>query len=258
MSQKLPVVLAIGGHDPCGGAGIQADIEAIRNNDCYAVSLITTLTAQNTCGVTHCRPNTGADFSVQLQTLTEDIDIQALKVGLINSPEIINILGDWLDSSEKIPVVLDPVLASGSGSDFTNDTIISTMRQRLFPHCTLLTPNSIEARRLTNKEDLETAAEKLLAQGCKWVYLTGTHEDSINVINTLYSFDGSTQQLTCKRLPDEYHGSGCTLAAAIAAKLSHGKTMVEAVTKAQQYTLKCIQSAFHYGKGQHLPDRFSS
>ena len=160
----------------------------------------------------------------------------------------------------EVPLVLDPVLASGRGDEFATDEMIIALRELLIPQTTIITPNSIEARRLVEEDgeenlDLAECARRLLALGCEFVLITGTHENTTQVVNTLYSNDGVVRTDSWERLPGSYHGSGCTLASAIAATIANGLNISDAVKDAQEYTWQTLKAAFRPGMGQHIPDR---
>lgn len=261
---RRPAVLVFAASDPTGGAGIQADIMALSALGCHALSVITALTTQDTVGVTGILPVSPDWVEKQARTVLADIPVSAFKIGLIGSADnvaaIARILGDYPD----VPVVLDPVLASGRGDALANAELIDTLRKQLLPRTTILTPNSLEARRLAASAENATAGEATLAEcaerltslGARHVLLTGTHEETADVVNTLYDQSGPVHQNTCARLPGSYHGSGCTIASAIAAGLAQGKSIIEAVEAAEGYTWQTLANAFHPGKGQYIPDRF--
>ena len=167
------------------------------------------------------------------------------------------IIADYPD----IPLILDPVLASGRGDELATDQMMRAMRDLLIPQATVLTPNSLEARRLADDDDesdpasLDDCAVRLLEMGCEFVLITGTHENTTQVINTLYGNSGMLRTDTWPRLPGSYHGSGCTLASALAATLANGLDIEEAVRDAQEYTWQSLRCAFRPGMGQHIPDR---
>ena len=154
------------------------------------------------------------------------------------------------------------MLASGRGDELANDDMLIAMRELLIPQTTIITPNSMEARRLAlddrNEGDdpsLIECANRIIASGCEYVLITGTHENTQQVINTLYGEDGVVSAESWPRLPGQFHGSGCTLASAIAATIANGLPMSEAVKDAQEYTWQTLKSAFRAGMGQHIPDR---
>jgi len=159
-----------------------------------------------------------------------------------------------------VPLILDPVLASGRGDELATDEMTHALRELLLPQTTIVTPNSLEVRRLAEAEDdedlsLEACAMRLIDAGCEYVLVTGTHENTPQVINTLYAKSGVVRTDTWPRLPGTYHGSGCTLASAIAAMLANGLDLTDAVREAQDYTWHTLQKAYRPGMGQHLPDR---
>ena len=154
---------------------------------------------------------------------------------------------------------LDPVLASGRGDELATEEMGHALRELLLPQTTILTPNSMEARRLADLDDeepsLHMCAARLIEAGCEYVLVTGTHEATPQVVNTLYGKSGVVRSDTWPRLPNQYHGSGCTLASAIAAMLANGLALPEAVREAQGYTWHALERAYRPGMGQHLPDR---
>ncbi len=254
-SNRKKNILIIAGHDPCGGAGIQADAESIIDAGCRALSVITVLTSQNTQGVVDFCYQPAAQVKRQLEVLLDDIPVHACKTGLLGDEETVQIVAEILER-KQIPLVVDPVLASGTGTPFTNDAIIKTIMTKLLPLSTVITPNSEEARQLTGQSKLDAAANDLLATGAASVLITGTHEDTAEVENTLYHSDGATHHYSWTRLANEYHGSGCTLAARIAALLALGENLADAVQQAQEYTWQALSHGEAAGKGQWLPDRF--
>ena len=255
INPSKPVVLVIAGHDPCGGAGIQADIETISALGCQAVTVITALTAQNTREINDILPIAPEFFEQQLSTLIKDLTISTCKIGMIGNSANVQIIADIL-LKLKVPVVLDPVMLSGSGQILTDGDLIQLMINNLFPLVTIITPNSIEARELTKTDNLEAAATDLLDCGCQSVLITGTHENTPAVTNTLYQDTLSPLQYGCERLPGTYHGSGCTLSAAIATHLALGDEITVAVEKSLNYTWQTLKNAIQYGKTQSHPDRF--
>lgn len=252
-----PIVLCFSGHDPSGGAGIQADIEAIVSHRCHAASVITALTEQDSRNVKQLLPQRPRDIVSQAQTVLADFDIAAIKIGLLGSAEVALAVADIVRQTPGVPVVLDPVLAAGGGTDLAGQTLIAAIVEHLLPLTTLLTPNSIEARRLSGLDDLNACATELQRRGAEYVLITGTHEDedSERVVNRLSMPDHLNETFNWERLPHHYHGSGCTLAAATAALLAQGLDMFSAVNEAQEYTWQSLNAAYRPGKGQHNPER---
>ncbi|MEQ1528466.1 MAG: hydroxymethylpyrimidine/phosphomethylpyrimidine kinase [Methylococcales bacterium] len=255
MQVYRPVVLSFSGHDPSGGAGVQADIETLISHQCHAASIITVLTEQNSQNVKKLIPQKPEHIIAQANTLLADLSVQAFKIGLIGDYEIAQAIYEILKQYPAIPVVLDPVLAAGGGTELANARLITGIMDLLIPLTTVLTPNSEEARKLCNLDNLQDCGLALLKQGCKYVLITGTHEDTPSVSNQLFHDKRCWETYTWDRLPASYHGSGCTLASAIAALLAHGLDPVQAVTEAQEYTWNTLKYAYLPGKGQHNPNR---
>lgn len=263
MSQPPPKVLSFAASDPSGGAGIQADILTLASMGCHPLSVITAVTIQDTVGVENIMALDAEWVTDQARIVLEDMPVDAFKIGLLGSVEIIVAIAEVIADYPNIPVVLDPILASGRGDPLANDQIIRAIRDLLVPQTTIITPNSMEARRLALEHedeleviDLKQSADRLLNMGCEYVLITGTHENTLKVINTLYDSGGVIRSDEWQRLPGSYHGSGCTLSSAIAASLAHGIPIAESVYEAQDYTWHALKSGFRPGMGQYLPDRF--
>lgn len=252
-----PLVLVIGGHDPSGGAGLQADIETLVAHGCRAVSVVTALTTQNTCGVVEIHVQPAAQVEKQCRLVLEESPVTIVKLGLLGSAEIAYAVANLLDAFPNLQAVLDPVLVAGHDGKSLADTALRTaILEQLCQHCILMTPNSPEARILGNHGDLGRCADNLILQGCAAVLITGTHEVNRVVVNRLYGLAGLIQEYQWPRLPGNYHGSGCTLTSAIAARLSLGDSLTTAIERAQDYTWKALKSAHRSGKCQLIPNRF--
>ena len=258
-----PIVLAFAGTDPTGGAGIQADLLTLSSMGCHALSVITAITVQDTAGVEDVQAVDSDWVSDQARLVLEDMPVAAFKIGLIGSIENVAAIAEVVSDYPDVPLILDPVLASGRGDELATEDMVAAMRELLIPQTTILTPNSREARRLAaedgedNEElDLEGCARRILAFGSEFVLITGTHENTPEVVNTLYGPQGVVRSDSWERLPGSFHGSGCTLAAAIAATLANGLEIPEAVREAQEYTWQTLNAGFRPGMGQYLPDRF--
>jgi hydroxymethylpyrimidine/phosphomethylpyrimidine kinase len=255
-----PIVLAFAASDPSGGAGIQADLLTLASMGCHPLSVITAITVQDTLGVEAMQPLEAEWVSDQARCLLEDMPVDAFKIGALGSVENIAAIAEILADYPDVPLVLDPVLASGRGDELASDEMLHAMRELLLPQTTILTPNSMEARRLADLDDdeepsLAVCAQRLIDIGCEFVLITGTHEPTAQVVNTLYGKNGVVRTDSWQRLPGSYHGSGCTLASAIAAMLGNGLDLPEAVREAQDYTWHTLQKAYRPGMGQFLPDR---
>jgi hydroxymethylpyrimidine/phosphomethylpyrimidine kinase len=254
--------LAIGGHDPSGGAGIQADIEAIAANGAHAATVISCLTVQDSCNVAALHPVAPEIMAAQVETLLADHPVDAIKIGLIGSPEVAKYLLSLLQANQETPVVLDPVLAAGGGNPLAGEKIVQLVREML-PLCDLITPNTLEAHRLSGLDDdadTQSCAIKLLEMGAGCVLITGTHEaiGEEEITHRLLTQERDESSWHCQRLPGEYHGSGCTLASAIAAHLAKGAEMTKAVERALDYSWQSLRHGFRTGRCQSLPDRLYS
>ncbi|HFD31543.1 MAG TPA: hydroxymethylpyrimidine/phosphomethylpyrimidine kinase [Gammaproteobacteria bacterium] len=257
MLQTPPTILCLSGFDPSGGAGIQADIESIASMGGHAAPIITALTVQNTQNVSHFQPVDSELFMAQANKLLEDVSIKAIKIGMIGSLSILESISTLLKSQPKIPVIYDPVLAAGGGTKLTESDMITAIQKLILPHTSILTPNSPEARLLSGEKELKNCGEKLMQMGCDSVLLTGTHEDNQHVDNLWFDGGRYIETFSWDRLPDEYHGSGCTLASAIAALIAQGLDPFNAINEAQDYSWNTLKHAFKISdKGQLIPHRF--
>lgn len=250
-----PVVLVIAGHDPSGGAGIQADIESIASAGCHAATVITSLTAQNTSRVTDVIPQEPESFRKQINLLLDDMTISACKIGMIGHLNLINVIHDTL-SKFDIPIVLDPVLSSTTGQNFTDETMRQAILSSLFPMTTIVTPNNEEARLLSQSSNLDEAAEKLLLHKTNAVLITGADEATDNITNSFYTKTDSPIHYQWEKLSETFHGSGCTLSSRIAALLAKGDELNVAVKEAQAYTWSTLKHGLKLGRSQSQPNRF--
>jgi hydroxymethylpyrimidine/phosphomethylpyrimidine kinase len=252
---STPAILFIGGHDPVGGAGLQADLETACALGCRAYSLVTCLTTQDSRNVYAVHPQPPAQLDDQLQRLLADVRPDLIKVGLIGDAALARLLADRLGDL-GLPLVLDPVLAAGGGHPLAGEELLQALRRQWLPLVTLLTPNRGEARRLTDRPDIDAAAQALLDAGCDRVLITGADEtDGDRVCNSLYSASGRSDA-NWPRLPHQYHGSGCTLAAACACHLAQGMPPNEAVQAGQAFAWQALRHAENPGGGQYLPTRW--
>jgi hydroxymethylpyrimidine/phosphomethylpyrimidine kinase len=254
---ERPVVLVFAGHDPGGGAGVQADIEAIGSLGCHAATLLTALTVQDTRDVRRYAPVPVELLLEQAGLLLADYRIAAVKVGMTGAPETVAAIATVLDRLPGVPVVVDPVLAAGGGTSLGGDALRTALRRHLLPRATLATPNSPEALALAPEADTPAAcAQELLAGGCAHVLVTGGHDAGPEVVSTLYGNHRMIARHAWPRLPGEFHGSGCTLASACAALLAQGADIASAVDEALAYTWHALGNARRPGQGQAVPDRF--
>ncbi|QDX81786.1 hydroxymethylpyrimidine/phosphomethylpyrimidine kinase [Denitratisoma sp. DHT3] len=258
----LPLVLTFAATDPTGGAGIQADLLTLASMGCHPLSVVTAITVQDTAGVESVLAIDADWVADQARALLEDMPVAAFKLGLLGSVETIAAIAEIVSDYPDIPLVLDPVLASGRGEQLADEEMVAAMTELLLPQTSIITPNSLEARRLALDEDneddqpsLSECARRLIVAGCEYVLVTGTHEHTPQVVNTLYGPRGQLRADRWERLPGSYHGSGCTLASAIAANLAQGVEIEEAVREAQEYTWQALAAGFRPGMGQYIPDR---
>lgn len=262
MKATVPVVMSFSGLDPTGGAGIQADIEALASHGCHTCPIVTAITVQNTQDVQLVQPVDATLLIEQARVVLEDVTVAAFKIGLLGSTLIIESIHTLLKDYPNIPVILDPVLSSGAGTSLfynkeSDSEAIDAMTSLLLPMTTILTPNSHEARALApNADSLSACAMAILDFGCEFVLITGTHENTPDVTNTLYGNNRQLETFHWERLTESYHGSGCTLTSSIAGLLAQGNEPLSAIHEAQEYTYESLKQGYRIGMGQHLPNRF--
>lgn len=264
MTKTPPCVMTFAATDPSSGAGLQADILTLASIGCHPLSVVTGVTVQDTVGVEGVMALDADWINDQARTILEDVQVSAFKLGLLGSVENIAVIAEIMADYPDVPLLIDPILTSGRGDDLTNEEMQAAMCELLFPQATLITPNSTEARRLAFYDEgdevkytsLEESAQRLLAMGTEYVMITGTHERSSDVVNSLYGVEGLIKEYHWERFAGSYHGSGCTLTSAIAACMAHGLTVEEALQEAQEYTWQTLKNAFRPGMGQFIPDRF--
>jgi len=262
-----PAVLVFSAADPSGGAGMQADLLTLASMGCHALTVITALTVQDTTGVEEIMPLDADWVADQARCILEDVPVAVFKLGVLGSVEIIAAIAEIVSDYPEIPLVLDPILSSGRGDELANEDMLAALRELIIPQTTLITPNTLEALRLVEDEDqadeeedheplsMDECATRLLEMGCEYVMITGTHQATPKVINTLYHRDGRVREDAWERLPGSYHGSGCTLASAIAAGIAQGLELTDAVREAQEYTWQALRGGYRLGMGQFIPDR---
>ena len=259
---RPPQVLAFAASDPSSGAGIQADLLTLASLGCHPLTAITAITVQDTVGVQSVHPVAAELLEQQARTILEDMPVAAFKIGVLGSVENVLTVAEIVGDYPETPLVFDPVLASGRGDELSGEEIICAIREMLLPQTTIITPNAPEARRLAESDEdenepaLDVCAQRLIDMGAQYVLITGTHENTPEVINTLYGPDGIIRHDRWERLPGSYHGSGCTLASAIAGCLAGGASIEDAVRDAQDYTWQTLKNGFRGGMGQLIPDRF--
>jgi hydroxymethylpyrimidine/phosphomethylpyrimidine kinase len=261
-------LLVIAGNDPSAGAGIAADVLVARHFNVHACPVITCTTAQNTRDVLAVHPLPAHIVGQQIDVLMQDFHFDALKVGLIGSLEIAQVILELKRAHPKLPMILDPVLRAGGGSPLATAELTQFIASELLPLAELATPNSQEARRLSHEADLDQAAQCLLDLGVRNLLIKGAHEAGDTIINRFYTRDPSAQyselgetsnslvfQQQVPRLPGSYHGSGCTLASACASLMAKGVSTHTSVKTALTYTDQTLMQAYLPAQGQWIPRR---
>ncbi len=255
-SASIPVVLALSGLDPTGGAGIQADIEALASMGCHAAPVITALTVQTTRDATGYEAVDAGLLRRQLDALFGDMAVAACKIGMPGSAAIVRVVHEVLGRHGRIPVILDPVLVAGGGGALADADTRDAMVELLLPLATIVTPNHREAQALAPQADgVDARARELTARGAEYVLVTGADDPVERVVNRLYDSAGLVEAFQWERLPGSFHGSGCTLAAAIAGLIAHGAEPRAAVREAQEYTWETLRQGYRIGAGQAVPNR---
>lgn len=250
-----PLVLCIAGHDPSGGAGIIADVQAVSALGCHPLSLITSLTVQDSRDVREVAAVPAALIGRQLDLLLDDSRVAAIKIGLIGEAAQIPVIVGAIRRC-RVPVVLDPVLRAGGGGDLAGQTVMRALIDQLLPLASVSTPNAAEARRLAGSDDLETCAATLLALGCSSLLITGGDEPTPGTVyNSWHRRAAPAKTWQWPRLPAGFHGSGCTLASAIAARLALGDELEAALDHAQRWVHGALSRAYAIGQGRPIPNR---
>ncbi len=253
---KLPTVLVMAGLDPTGGAGLQADIEAIASQGAHAAPVATALTVQDTRDVQRLVPVEAELVMEQARAVLEDMPVAAVKLGVMGSVENVEVVHSLLRDYPELPLILDPVLAAGGGRELAEDGLLEALDRLLIPQATIVTPNSRELRRLVPEGDsLPACAMALLDRGAEYVLVTGSHEPTESVENALYGGNRRLEHARWPRLGQAYHGSGCTLSAALAGLMAQGHEPLSATQQAQEYTWNSLHAGYRAGMGQWLPNR---
>lgn len=253
-----PVVLCFSGLDPSGGAGLQADIESVAALGGHAAVICTALTVQDSQRVHDFEPVSPELIRRQAEAVLADLPVGAIKLGMLGSGAIAKVIAELLARHPDIPVVLDPVLAANSGGSLAGDDLAQGLL-RLFPLATVITPNSLEARRLAEAGALEESVARLAQLGARHTLLKGGHEPGALLVNRLYQGVEVIYESASPRLSGEYHGSGCTLASALAAGLAAGLDIISAVMQAERFVAVALARADRpRPEGQFLPLRIRS
>ncbi len=252
---KYKRVLSIAGSDSCGGAGIQADIKTIMACGCYATTAITAVTVQNTLGVTAVHPVPLDVIEGQIEAVLSDVGADAIKVGMLHSAAVVEIVCRAIDKFRPSHVVVDPVMVSTSGHRLIEESAVEMLRRELIPRASIITPNIPEAelligRAIEGAADFDCAVRELSELGCRGVLLKAGHLED-NILTDLFlAPDGEIHLLSAERVESRNtHGTGCTLSSAVAAHLALGFDYAEAVRRAKEYLLGALRDGAKYELG---------
>lgn len=253
-----PTVLCFSGLDPSGGAGLQADIEAIGQSGAHAAIACTALTIQNSQQVFGFEATSKELLLAQANAVVGDLPIKSVKSGMLGTTDNIAALAEFLRQHPDYQYVLDPVLVANSGGSLGDQATLVKAFVELIPLATVITPNTVELRALTGIDDIEQATQKLFAMGAKAVLVKGGHEDTPDHIrNVLYADGKMIAESHCPRLDGQYHGSGCSLASFIAGRLALGDSLKIAVQHAETWLFGVLKQAeTPVPNGQKIPKRF--
>lgn len=254
---RYPSVLTIAGFDGSGGAGIQADIKTISALGCYATSVLTALPVQNTQGVRNIFSIPVEAVAEQIEAILDDIFPDAIKIGMVHTPELVEAIVQTLVKYKKVPIVFDPVMVATSGHRLIEEETIQTIIEKLFPIADVITPNMDEAAILAKMEvktlaEMELAGEKIKTLNCKNILLKGGHQTTLKITTLFLDEEGQTHTFETEKLEtNNTHGSGCTLSSAIASYLAQGKSLLDAISMAQTYAYEAIKNGkdVQIGKG---------
>lgn len=262
MNEAPPIVLCFSNNDPSGGAGLSGDILTLASLGCHALPVMTAVTTQDSTGIEDMMAIDADWVSDQARFILEDMPVMAFKVGMLGSVENLAVVAEIAADYPDIPLVLDPVFTSGDSNHLFADEFVAAMRELLLPYTRIVIANRQEAYMLAvDDPDEENGlgpdeyVHRILMRECEYVLLTGTHENTPQIVNTLYDRSGAILSLEWDRLTQRYHGKGCTLSAAIAGALVNGLSLVDAVKEAQEYTWQSLFHAYRAGMGKNIPDR---
>lgn len=252
--------LSIAGSDCSGGAGIQADLKAFSALGTFGMSVITSVVAENTCRVISVCNLPVEEINKQIDAVFEDINVDAVKLGMLPTAEIISAVADKLVEYRPPVIVCDPVMVATSGDSLSEDGTVDVMKEKLFPIIDLLTPNIPEAQAISgieihSEEDMEKAAQIIMDMGVRNVLVKGGHLSG-DAVDVLFTPNGSHKFVTKRVDSKNTHGTGCTLSSAITANLANGMTMEKAVESAKSYITSAIENSFSVGKGHGPVNHF--
>ena len=255
LTHRYPRVLSIAGSDSGGGAGIQADLKTFAALGCYGMTAITALTAQNTQGVRAIHGVPPAMLADQIDAVVEDIGVDAVKIGMLHAPDIVQAVADAIDRHDLRQVVLDPVMIATSGAVLIEDVAVQALVRQLFARAVLITPNLDEAgflvgRTLHTEQDMQDAAMQLLGLGAQAVLLKGGHLAGEQVSDLFIARTGESFWIRAPRIASpNTHGTGCTLSSAIAAHLALGQDLAGAIRGAHAFVRQALQAGAHVRTG---------
>ena len=256
LENKPPRILSIAGSDPSGGAGIQADIKTVSALGGYAMTAITSLTAQNTLGVEAIHNVPIGFIEQQIRLVIDDIGVDAIKTGMLYSAEIVNLVADLVAEYKVGNLIVDPVMVASSGDSLIADAAAKAIKNKLLPLATIVTPNIPEAEilsgiKINNVDDMWRAAKEIQQLGESAVLLKGGHGNGDILTDILLDKSGEQYSFESKKIDTRNtHGTGCTYASAIATLLGDGMDMPKAVEKAHDYVRKAIEQAPNLGNGK--------
>ena len=245
-------VLLFSGLDPSGAAGVSADIETINQFGITPLPIITTLTVQNTQNVTFLEATNNSLIQAQFKSIKEDIDFKVVKIGLLGSSSQIKAISKLLINRTDLSIVLDPIIVSSSDNELSTDSMIEAMKNDLIPLCSLLTPNLSELSSLAPGQNEQSAVASLK---CPWVLVTSSDSSEVEIEHRLYHLSNLVSKFCYKKLPGNYHGSGCTLSSAISALIATDVSVEDACRRALDYTYQTLLNAKKLGKMQYHPNR---
>jgi hydroxymethylpyrimidine/phosphomethylpyrimidine kinase len=256
-AQSTPIALTIAGSDPSGGAGIQADLKTFTVLGVYGASVLTALTAQSTQGVSGIFPVSPDFVAKQIAALAEDLQLSAVKTGMLNDAATVRAVADAVRRYNLHPLVVDPVMVATSGDSLMADGMVATLREELLPLSDLLTPNLPEAARLldepiaTNEDEMTAQGQALLGLGCKAVVVKGGHGTGAEAVDIFVERGGQTLRLALPRVDtSNTHGTGCTFSAAVTAHLALGESLAAAVAAAKRFVHEALGAGAGLAIGQ--------
>lgn len=265
----IPSVLCFAASDPTCGAGLQADVITLAALGTRPLAITTAITVQNTSTFEGLQSVDSDWVADQARAILEDIPVQVFKIGMLGSVDNVEAVAEILSDYPEIPVVLDPALPAANGDPLIEEEFLGAMTELLLPMTRVLITNLPDAQRLTAFEDDEEdedeedglpdgaeCARRLLEIGCEYVLITGRHEQTPQILNTLYGEHGVIRTDGWERLPSQFHGAGSALSAALASFLAQGLPVFDAVQRAQEYTWHALAQGYRPGMGKSLPNRF--